>query len=42
MKRNRREFLEDVSSGMLIAGLGAGLASDLGFPRRPPVRMTSN
>lgn len=31
MKRNRREFLEDVSSGMLIAGLGAGLASDLGI-----------
>ena len=30
MKRNRREFLEDVSSGMLIAGLGAGLAGDLG------------
>ena len=31
MKRNRREFLEDVSSGMLIAGLGAGLAGDLGI-----------
>ena len=30
MQRNRREFLEDVSSGMLIAGLGFSLASDLG------------
>jgi hypothetical protein len=28
---NRREFLCDVSRGMLVAGLGASLASDLGF-----------
>lgn len=31
MPANRRKFLEDVSSGMLIAGLGFGLASDLGI-----------
>ncbi|MBI3862468.1 MAG: hypothetical protein HY290_11290 [Planctomycetia bacterium] len=28
---NRREFLSDVSRGMLVAGLGASLANDLGF-----------
>lgn len=27
----RREFLSDVSRGMLVAGLGASLANDLGF-----------
>lgn len=31
MKRNRREFLEDVGSGMLLAGLGVSLATDLGI-----------
>lgn len=31
MRRNRREFLHDVGSGMLAAGLGASLAGDLGF-----------
>ncbi len=31
MNRNRREFLEDVGNGMLIAGLGASLAGDLGI-----------
>lgn len=30
MQRNRREFLEDLGSGMLIAGLGATVAGDLG------------
>jgi len=30
MQRNRREFLENVGSGMLIAGLGSSLAGDLG------------
>tara|TARA_B100000029_G_scaffold453641_2_gene479634 strand:- start:329 stop:964 length:636 start_codon:yes stop_codon:yes gene_type:complete len=30
MQRNRREFLEHVGSGMLIAGLGSSLAGDLG------------
>lgn len=28
---NRREFLRDVSCGMLVAGLGTNLAADLGF-----------
>ena len=28
---NRREFLRDVSRGMLVAGLGTSLAGDLGF-----------
>ena len=28
---NRREFLSDVSRGMLVAGLGVSLANDLGF-----------
>src|SRR5262249_21016390 len=28
---NRRQFLSDVSRGMLVAGLGASLARDLGF-----------
>jgi hypothetical protein len=28
---NRREFLRDVSCGMLVAGLGTSLAADLGF-----------
>ena len=31
MTRNRRQFLQDVSNGMLIAGLGTGLAGDLGI-----------
>ncbi|MCH8828537.1 MAG: hypothetical protein IID45_03065 [Planctomycetes bacterium] len=31
MNPNRREFLQDVGSGMLIAGLGATLAGDLGI-----------
>ncbi len=30
MPHNRREFLENVGSGMLIAGLGSSLAGDLG------------
>ncbi len=29
--RNRRQFMEDVGSGMLLAGLGASLAADLGI-----------
>ena len=28
---NRRQFLSDVSRGMLVAGLGSSLAADLGF-----------
>ena len=28
---NRREFMSDVGRGMLAAGLGASLATDLGF-----------
>ena len=28
---NRRDFLESVGRGMLVAGIGAGLANDLGF-----------
>jgi hypothetical protein len=31
MNANRREFMSDVGHGMLAAGLGASLASDLGF-----------
>jgi hypothetical protein len=31
MNRNRREFLADVGKGMLIASVGASLASDLGI-----------
>jgi len=31
MQPTRREFLHDVSSGMLVAGLGASLADDLGI-----------
>lgn len=31
MNRTRRRFLEEVGSGMLIAGLGTGLADDLGL-----------
>src|SRR5438874_8412356 len=31
--RNRREFLADVGRGMLIAGLGPALATDLGLAR---------
>ncbi len=31
MNHNRRQFLQDVSNGMLIAGLGTGLAGDLGI-----------
>ena len=31
MTRNRREFLQDVTSGMLVAGLGTTLAGDLGI-----------
>lgn len=32
MSRNtRRGFLEDVGSGMLVAGLGASLANDIGI-----------
>ncbi len=31
MRRSRREFLQDVGSGMLIAGLGMPLAGDLGI-----------
>ena len=27
----RREFLKDVGAGMVVAGVGAGLARDLGF-----------
>src|SRR5689334_23047071 len=29
--KNRREFLSDVGRGMLVAGIGASVASDLGF-----------
>ena len=29
--RSRRQFLRDVGSGMVVAGVGAGLAGDLGF-----------
>lgn len=32
MKSNHREFLQNVSSGMLLAGLGASLAAGLGIP----------
>jgi hypothetical protein len=28
---NRRRFLEDIGSGMIVAGLGASLAADMGF-----------
>lgn len=31
MTRNRREFLENVGSGMLLAGLGTSLAKELGI-----------
>lgn len=31
MNRNRREFLENVGSGMLIAGLGSSLTANLGI-----------
>lgn len=31
MQRSRREFLEDLGNGMLIAGLGASIAGDLGI-----------
>ena len=31
MNRSRRAFFGDVSKGMILAGLGAGLASDLGM-----------
>ena len=31
ISRNRRQFMEDVGSGMLLAGLGSALAGDLGF-----------
>lgn len=31
MKHNRREFLEDVGKGMLLAGVGSALASELGI-----------
>jgi hypothetical protein len=31
MNRNRRQFLEDIGGGMLIAGLGSSLAGDLGI-----------
>jgi len=31
MKRSRREFLADVGKGMLVAGVGPALASDLGL-----------
>ncbi len=31
MNRHRRQFLEDLGNGMLIAGLGVSLASDLGI-----------
>ena len=31
MARNRRQFLQDVSNGMLVAGLGTTLAGDLGI-----------
>lgn len=31
MKPNRRGFLRDVGSGMVVASVGAGLAGDLGF-----------
>jgi hypothetical protein len=31
MNRTRRRFLEDVGSGMLVAGLGVALADDLGL-----------
>ncbi len=33
MQKTRREFLADVSQGMLIAGLGLELATDLGFAK---------
>jgi hypothetical protein len=31
MARNRRQFLQEVGNGMLVAGLGAGLAGQLGI-----------
>ncbi len=31
MNRNRREFLEDVGKGMLVASVGTGLAAELGL-----------
>src|SRR5262245_20397940 len=31
VSRNRRQFMEEVGSGMLLAGLGSALAGDLGF-----------
>src|SRR5437773_1800425 len=31
MSRNRREFLADVGKGMLVAGVGAAVAGDLGL-----------
>jgi hypothetical protein len=31
MRRTRREFLADVGRGVVIAGVGSGLAADLGF-----------
>jgi hypothetical protein len=33
VRNTRREFLEDVGRGMLLAGLGTALASDLGLAR---------
>ncbi len=31
MKRNRREFLEHVGTGMIVTGIGAGFAGDIGI-----------
>ena len=31
MRHNRREFLRNVGSGMLVAGVGGSLAAELGF-----------
>ena len=33
VRNNRREFLGDVGRGMLVAGLGTTLASELGLAR---------
>jgi hypothetical protein len=44
MNRTRREFLTDVGTGMLIAGIGAELANDLGLgsvlAADPPEKLT--
>src|SRR5437868_3710055 len=44
MQRTRRDFLADVGRGMLIAGIGSSLATDLGvnlaFADETPERLT--